>query len=128
MLMAPVHGRPERPAGGRCCYLVPAGSSARRIAWGLGILLAPGVDPASVGAIGADSIVTAPPSTGTWLVILAQPALAAALYTWLVAWNGQPDLGRGAVSHRHGGLAADPVEAPVPPTPATSAAVEGVSP
>jgi hypothetical protein len=61
------------------------------IAWGLGILLAPGVDPASVGVSAADSIVTAPPSTGTWLVILAQPALAASLYTWLVAWNGQPD-------------------------------------
>jgi len=64
------------------------------IAWVLGMLLAPGVDPASVGATTADSIVTAPPSTGTWLVILAQPALAAAVYTWLVAWNGQPDLGR----------------------------------
>ena len=32
----------------------------------------------------------APPTTGTILVVLAQPALAAAVYTFLVAWNGRP--------------------------------------
>ena len=36
-----------------------------------------------------------PPTTGTILVVLAQPALAAAVYTFLVAWNGRPDLGTG---------------------------------
>ena len=55
--------------------------------------MAPGTDPASVGATAADSIVIAPPTTGTILVVLAQPALAAAVYTFLVAWNGRPDLG-----------------------------------
>lgn len=65
------------------------------IAWAVGAWLAPGTDPASVGAGAADSIVTAPPTTGTILVVLAQPALAAAVYTFLVAWNGQPDLGSG---------------------------------
>jgi len=65
------------------------------IAWAVGAWLAPGVDPASVGATAADSIVVAPPATGTILVVLAQPALAAAVYTFLVAWNGRPDLGRG---------------------------------
>ena len=64
------------------------------IAWGVGILLAPGTDPSSVGASSADSIVIAPPTTGTIMVVLAQPALAAAIYTFLVAWNGHPDLGR----------------------------------
>ena len=64
------------------------------IAWFLGEWIAPGTDPASVGVSAADSIVTAPPTTGTILVVLAQPALAAAVYTFLVAWNGHPDLGR----------------------------------
>ena len=64
------------------------------IAWVVGAALAPGTDPASVGASAADSIVIAPPTTGTILVVLAQPALAAAVYTFLVAWNGHPDLGR----------------------------------
>ena len=61
------------------------------IAWWLGALLAPGVDPASVGATAADSIVIAPPRTDTILVVFAQPAIAAAVYTFLVAWNGHPD-------------------------------------
>ena len=65
------------------------------IAWAVGALLASGVDPATVGATAADSIVVAPPTTGTILVVLAQPALAAAVYTFLVAWNGRPDLGSG---------------------------------
>ena len=64
------------------------------IAWSIGAWIAPGTDPASVGVSSADSIVTAPPTTGTILVVLAQPALAAAVYTFLVAWNGHPDLGR----------------------------------
>ena len=64
------------------------------IAWLLGEWIAPGTDPASVGATAAGSIVTAAPSTGTILVVLAQPAFAAAVYTFLVAWNGHPDLGR----------------------------------
>ena len=59
-----------------------------------GSWLAPGTDPASVGASAADSIVIAPPTIGTILVVIAQPALAAAVYTFLVAWNGHPDLGR----------------------------------
>ena len=78
--------------------LVAGSFAGASLAWGLGVLFAPGIDPASIGATAADSIVTAPPSTGTWLVILAQPALAAAVYTWLVAWNGQPDLGRADVA------------------------------
>ncbi len=64
------------------------------IAWSVGAAFAPGVDPASVGAGPADSIVIAPPTMGTILVVLAQPALAAAVYTFLVAWNGHPDLDR----------------------------------
>ena len=66
------------------------------IAWGIGILLAPGVDPASVGVTSADSIVVAPPTTGTILVVLAQPALAATVYTFLAGWSNRPDLGRPA--------------------------------
>ncbi len=64
------------------------------VAWLIGELLARGVDPATVGATAADSIVTAAPTTGTWLVVLAQPALAAVVYTFMAAWNGHPTLDR----------------------------------
>lgn len=80
--------------------VVGGSAAAALIAWGLGILVAPGTDPASVGASSADSIVTAPPTTGTILVVLAQPAIAALVYTFLVAWNGEPDL---AAATRVGG-------------------------
>ena len=69
------------------------------IAWGIGIHVAPGVDPGSVGATAADSIVVAPPTIGAILVVIAQPALAAVVYTFLAAWNGHPDLGRPPSSH-----------------------------
>ena len=64
------------------------------IALFVGAWLAPGIDPASVGATAADSIVVAAPTNGTILAVLAQPMLAAVIYTFLVAWNGYPDLGR----------------------------------
>lgn len=64
------------------------------VGWLVGEALAGGVDPASVGVTAADSIVTAPATTGTWLVVLAQPTLAAAVYTFLAAWNGHPTLDR----------------------------------
>ncbi len=64
------------------------------LAWWLGGLLATGVDPASVGATDADSIVTSAPHTDTLLVVFVQPAIAAAVYTFLAAWNGNPNLGR----------------------------------
>lgn len=89
-----------RGARGWPTLLVVAGGSAAGalIAWGLGLLVAPGTDPTSVGASSAESIVTAPPTTGTILAVLAQPAIAALLYTFLVAWNGQPDLERPGLS------------------------------
>ena len=84
-------------AAGRCCWRWSAARCWARSSPGWsGSWLAPGVDPASVGATAADSIVIAPPTTGTILVVLAQPAMAAAVYTFLVAWNGHPDLGTGA--------------------------------
>lgn len=73
------------------------------IAWGLGVLVAPGTDPASVGATSADSIVVAPPTTGTILAVLAQPAVAALVYLFLVAWDGRPDLGRPSLNLPAGG-------------------------
>ncbi|HEY7813923.1 MAG TPA: DUF2567 domain-containing protein [Nakamurella sp.] len=79
--------------------LVGGSVAGALIAWGLGLLVAPGTDPASVGATAADSIVVAAPATGTILAVLAQPVAAAVVYTFLVAWNGRPDL---AVSSRPG--------------------------
>ncbi len=77
-------------------------------AWWVGLLVAPGTDPGSVGPGRADSIVTAPPTTGTVLVVLAQPALAAAICTFLVAWNGRPDLGVSSGSVRNRPAAGTP--------------------
>lgn len=53
-----------------------------------------GTDPATVGATGHDLLVTAPPTLPTPLVIVAAPLAAVLTYTFLVAWNGRPDLGR----------------------------------
>jgi hypothetical protein len=64
------------------------------VGWLVGELLAGGVDPATIGPTATDSIVTAPATTGTALVVLAQPALAATVYTFLAAWNGHPTLDR----------------------------------
>ena len=64
------------------------------VGWLVGELLAGGVDPATIGPPATDSIVTAPATTGTALVVLAQPALAATVYTFLAAWNGHPTLDR----------------------------------
>jgi hypothetical protein len=99
-ILLAVAGWQLRTARGPQLLLALAGGSllGALIAWGIGILLAPGVDPASVGATAADSIVVAPPATGTILVVLAQPALAAAVYTFLVGWNSHPDLGRPALA------------------------------
>lgn len=73
--------------------LVAGSLAGAWLAWGIGAWLAPGTDPA--GLIGADPtvIVVGHPTTGTWLVTLAQPTAAAAVYTVLAAWNGVPDLG-----------------------------------
>ena len=57
-------------------------------------VFAPGVDPASIGAVPAQVVVTGPPTVGNLLVIVAQPAIAIAVYTFLAAWNGRPDLAR----------------------------------
>ena len=52
--------------------------------------MAGGVDPATVKEF---SIITAPPAH-YWLSMIVQPALAAATYTLLAAWNGSPTLDR----------------------------------
>lgn len=57
-------------------------------------VFAPGVDPASVGAVAAQTVVTGPPTVGNVLAIVIQPAVAIAIYTFLAAWNGRPDLAR----------------------------------
>lgn len=64
------------------------------IAYTLGPALVSGVDPATVGETGAEHIVTAAPKLATALVLVVQPGLAAAVYTFLAAWNGTPALGR----------------------------------
>jgi hypothetical protein len=61
----------------------------------LGRVLTSGVDPSSVGPSAVESVVRAAPALGGVIVIVVQPAVAVALYTFLVAWNGLPDLGRG---------------------------------
>ncbi len=75
--------------------VVVAGSAiGAALAYWIGLAMVTGVDPATVGATGKAQIVVQAPRLSTPLVILAQPALAAAVYTFLAAWNGRPDLGR----------------------------------
>jgi hypothetical protein len=64
----------------------------------LGTLLAGGVDPASVGATGTASIVVAAATMGTPLVMVVEPLLATATYTFLAAWDGRGDLGTSRVT------------------------------
>jgi hypothetical protein len=83
------------------------------VAYWVGNALAGGVDPATVKQL---SIVTAPPAH-YWLSMIVQPALAAATYTLLAAWNGSPTLdrpGRVETTREHAVVAGEPVTEPVP--------------
>jgi hypothetical protein len=86
------------------------------VAYWVGIALAGGVDPATVKEF---SIITAPPSH-YWLSLIVQPALAAATYTILAAWNGSPTLDRPGLPIPPDGPTAgnEPITEPVPVTPA----------
>lgn len=68
-----------------------ANAAGALTAYLIGPLIAPGTDPASVGAAAKESIVTAPPAL-TFLAIVAQPAIAVATYTFLALWSGTKDL------------------------------------
>ena len=83
-----------RSTRGLTTLLVVAGANGlgALTAYAVGRALASGVDPAAVGASRTGTLVTAAPSLGTALVLLAQPAVAVAVYTFLVAWSGRPDL------------------------------------
>lgn len=63
------------------------------VAYGLATLLAHGIDPATVGATGKESIVEVASGVGTPLVLAVQPLVSALVYTFLAAWDGRPDLG-----------------------------------
>lgn len=72
-----------------------AGTAAgSALAFGLGLLLARGVDPAAVGKTGHDVVVVAGASLATPLAMVAEPLVAVVVYTFLAAWDGRPDLGR----------------------------------
>lgn len=60
-----------------------------------GRVLVGGIDPSSIGPSAVESLVKAAPTLGSALIVVVQPAIAVVVYTFLVAWNGQPDLGRG---------------------------------
>lgn len=64
------------------------------VAYGVGLALVSGVDPATIGATGHELIVVQAPRLATPLVLVAEPAAAAVVYTFLAAWDGRPDLGR----------------------------------
>lgn len=82
--------------------------------WMAARLLRDGVEPSTVGATGADLVVTAPPMTGSLLVTVAQPAFAVAAYTVLVGFDGRPGLGREPDGRSGGAAADDPMTEPIP--------------
>lgn len=84
--------RAVRGAATLVAVLVGA-AAGTAVAYGLATLLAHGIDPASVGATGHESIVEVASGVGTPLVMAVQPLLSALVYTFLAAWDGRPDLG-----------------------------------
>ena len=95
-----------------------AGASAgAAVAFGVGFALVSGVNPATVGATGHSSIVVAAPTLATPLVLVAEPAAAVLVYTFLVAWDGRPDLGRERPSEQAGVAALAPGEGAGPGAP-----------
>ncbi len=66
----------------------------------LGPVMAGGVVPASVGAADNASIVSSPPAIGSAIVLLFEPAVVIAVYTFLAAWQGQSELGRAGFARR----------------------------
>jgi hypothetical protein len=87
------------------------------LAYWIGLAVATGVDPATVGATGHDQIVEQAPRLVTPLVMVAQPAFAAAVYTFLAAWSGRSDLGRTPITPVTGPIT--PVTEPADGTPQT---------
>ena len=85
-----------RSVRGTVMVLVVAGANAigALVAYLVGAVLVSGVDPASIGPTSASSLVNAAPTLGNAMVLLIQPGVAVVVYTFLVAWNGRPDLGR----------------------------------
>ena len=77
---------------GTLLVLVGASALGALTAYLAGRALVTGVDPAAVGVRSALSVVTAAPSLASALVLIAQPAVAGAVYTILVAWSGRSDL------------------------------------
>ena len=55
------------------------------LAFGLGLLLARGVDPATVGKTGHNLVVVAGASLSTPLAMIAEPLVAVVVYTFLAA-------------------------------------------
>lgn len=65
-------------------------------AWLVGPVFATGTDPSSVGAQPAESLVTTAPNLdGTLVIIVLQPLIAMAVYTFVSAWQAGRDLGTG---------------------------------
>ena len=85
-----------RTVRGTVMVLVVAGANGigALVAYLVGRVLASGVDPASVGPASATSVAHAAPTLGNAMVLLIQPGVAVVVYTFLIAWNGSPDLGR----------------------------------
>lgn len=108
--------------GAATLVTVAVGTAAgSAVHFALGSLLAAGVDPASVGATGSASIVVAAATMGTPLVMVIEPLIATATYTFLAAWDGRSDLGATRVTTVD---APAPAPAP-PPAPAPEPEVGG---
>ena len=87
-----------RPLRGVVMLLIigVAAAAGSALAATLGVAWATGTDPGSVAVAGVSEVVTAPAVLTGWPAYVAAPAAAVVVYTFLVAWNGLPQLGRSA--------------------------------
>lgn len=57
-------------------------------------LFGPSISPSDFASTLGNTVATVRPQLTTPLVLVAEPLVAALVYTFLVAWDGRPDLGR----------------------------------
>lgn len=94
--------------------LVIASALGALVAASIAGLFSSAVSPSSLADASRDVLMELAPQLTTPLALLAEPLVAALVYTFLVAWDGRPDLGRTAEIPRDPTMLRGPESAPGP--------------